>query len=85
MPLQRRLAVLANQSYLYATLSWRGKRHAKSERYDVRGKGYFNELSSKPLTTGEMAQRTHLSRERCQLILTQLVSGWTVRLSIRML
>lgn len=33
----------------------------------------FNELSSKPLTTGEMAQRTHLSRERCQLILTQLV------------
>lgn len=33
----------------------------------------FNELGEKPLTVGEMAQSTHLSRERCQLILTQLV------------
>lgn len=33
----------------------------------------FKELGVKPLTVGEMAQKTHLSRERCQLILTQLV------------
>ncbi|UMD84698.1 TrmB family transcriptional regulator [Klebsiella pneumoniae] len=30
-------------------------------------------LSDKPATAGEIAQNTHLSRERCQLILTQLV------------
>lgn len=36
-------------------------------------KAVFNELSDKPATTGEIAQNTHLSRERCQLILTQLV------------
>ncbi len=33
----------------------------------------FKELRAKSLTVGEMAQKTHLSRERCQLILTQLV------------
>ncbi|EJG5923470.1 TrmB family transcriptional regulator [Salmonella enterica] len=33
----------------------------------------FNELSDKPATAGEIAQNIHLSRERCQLILTQLV------------
>lgn len=33
----------------------------------------FNELSVEPATVGEIAQNTHLSRERCQLILTQLV------------
>ena len=34
----------------------------------------FNELSvNDPATVGEMAQSTYLSRERCQLILTQLV------------
>lgn len=36
-------------------------------------KAVFNELSDKPATAGEIAQNTHLSRERCQLILTQLV------------
>ena len=36
-------------------------------------KTVFNELSDKPATVGEIAQNTHLSRERCQLILTQLV------------
>ncbi|MFI8062021.1 TrmB family transcriptional regulator [Citrobacter freundii] len=36
-------------------------------------KAVFNELSDKPATVGEIAQSTHLSRERCQLILTQLV------------
>ncbi len=33
----------------------------------------FNELSNKPATVGEIAQNTYLTRERCQLILTQLV------------
>lgn len=33
----------------------------------------FNQLSDKPATAGEIAQNTHLSRECCQLILTQLV------------
>ncbi|HCD0675294.1 TPA: TrmB family transcriptional regulator [Salmonella enterica subsp. enterica serovar Infantis] len=33
----------------------------------------FNELSVEPATVGEIARNTHLSRERCQLILTQLV------------
>ncbi|MCL7695281.1 TrmB family transcriptional regulator [Klebsiella pneumoniae] len=33
----------------------------------------FNALSNEPATVGEIAQNTHLSRERCQLILTQLV------------
>lgn len=33
----------------------------------------FNELSIEPATIGEIAQNTYLSRERCQLILTQLV------------
>lgn len=36
-------------------------------------KAVFDELSDKPATAGEIAQNTHLSRERCQLILTQLV------------
>ncbi|HAH8722398.1 TPA: TrmB family transcriptional regulator [Escherichia coli] len=37
----------------------------------------FNELNGKPATVGEIAQNTYLSRERCQLILTQLVmAGW---------
>ena len=36
-------------------------------------KAVFNELSASPATAGEIAQNTHLSREKCQLILTQLV------------
>lgn len=36
-------------------------------------KAVFNELSTLPATAGEIAQNTHLSREKCQLILTQLV------------
>ena len=37
----------------------------------------FNELSAtEPATVGEIAQNTYLSRERCQLILTQLVMDW---------
>lgn len=33
----------------------------------------FNALSNEAATAGGIAQNTHLSRERCQLILTQLV------------
>ncbi|MDU1833875.1 MAG: hypothetical protein E6782_03195 [Escherichia coli] len=39
----------------------------------------FNELSvTEPATVGEIAQNTYLSRERCQLILTQshLLMRW---------
>ena len=36
-------------------------------------KAVYNELSASPATAGEIAQNTHLSREKCQLILTQLV------------
>ena len=38
----------------------------------------FNELSIEPATVGEIAQNTYLSRERCQLILTQLVMAGLV-------
>ena len=38
----------------------------------------FNELSIEPTTAGEIAQNTYLSRERCQLILTQLVMAGLV-------
>ncbi|HHQ2445115.1 TPA: TrmB family transcriptional regulator [Raoultella ornithinolytica] len=33
----------------------------------------LNELGNEPATVGEVAQNTHMTRERCQLILTQLV------------
>lgn len=36
-------------------------------------KAVLGALSEKPATAGEIAQNTHLTRERCQLILTQLV------------
>jgi hypothetical protein len=36
-------------------------------------KAVFNELNEHPATVGEIAQNTLLTRERCQLILTQLV------------
>ncbi|HDT3696207.1 TPA: TrmB family transcriptional regulator [Enterobacter roggenkampii] len=36
-------------------------------------KAVYKELSASPATAGEIAQNTHLSREKCQLILTQLV------------
>lgn len=36
-------------------------------------KAVLNELADAPATAGEIAQNTHLTRERCQLILTQLV------------
>lgn len=33
----------------------------------------LNELKDLPATAGEIAQNSHLTPERCQLILTQLV------------
>jgi hypothetical protein len=36
-------------------------------------KAVYNELSASPATAGEVARNTHLSLEKCQLILTQLV------------
>ncbi len=46
----------------------------------------FNELSAtEPATVGEIAQNTYLSRERCQLILTQLVMAGLELLSVRLL
>lgn len=54
-------------------LTMKVKRHAKTARYDRNGESCFNELNGKPATVGEIAQNTYLSRERCQLILTQLV------------
>ncbi|EBU3605451.1 hypothetical protein ACJ7OP_004343 [Salmonella enterica] len=46
-------------------------------------KAVLNELSDKPATAGEIAQNTHLSRERCLLILTQLVmAGHPARICV---
>lgn len=33
----------------------------------------FNTLCNEPATAGEIAEMTHMTREKCQLILTQLV------------
>ncbi|EOE3543576.1 MULTISPECIES: DprA-like winged helix domain-containing protein [Klebsiella/Raoultella group] len=38
-----------------------------------KARAVFNTLSNEPATVGEIAQNTHLSRECCQLILTQLL------------
>lgn len=67
------LAGVANQSYLYVTQIILGKDMLNQEDMTETAKAVFNELSDKPATAGEIAQNTHLSRERCQLILTQLV------------
>lgn len=45
----------------------------------------FNELSIEPATVGEIAQNTYLSRERCQLILTQLVMAGLADYQFRLL
>lgn len=46
----------------------------------------FNELSvTEPATAGEIAQNTYLSRERCQLILTQLVMAGLADYPVRLL
>ncbi|EOD1311468.1 TPA: TrmB family transcriptional regulator [Citrobacter amalonaticus] len=46
----------------------------QNQRYMTEeAKAVLNELSTTPATAGEIAENTHLSLERCQLILTQLV------------
>ena len=45
----------------------------KQQDMNETAKTVFNELSDQPATVGEIAQNTHLTDARCQLILTQLV------------
>lgn len=66
------LAVLSNQSYLYVTPPFEVKDMLNQQDMTETEKAVFNELSDKPATAGEIVQDTHLTRERCQLILTQL-------------
>ena len=54
-------------------LTRREKDMLKQQDMTETAKVVFNELSIEPATVGEIAQNTYLSRERCQLILTQLV------------
>lgn len=70
---QRLLAAVGNQSYLYVTLFFKVKDMLNQRDMTETAKAVFNELSDEPATVGEVAQNTHLTRERCQLILTQLV------------
>ncbi|WP_442910065.1 hypothetical protein [Klebsiella sp. CVUAS 11263] len=68
------LAGRSDQSYLYVTpLFFEVKGMLNQQDMTETAKAVFDELSDKPATAGEIAQNTHLSRERCQLILTQLV------------
>ena len=59
-------------------LTRREKDMLKQQDMTETAKVVFNELSIEPATVGEIAQNTYLSRERCQLILTQLVMAGLV-------
>lgn len=48
-------------------------------------KAVFNELSDKPATAGEIAQNTHLTRERCQFNTDATCDGRLIGLSVWML
>lgn len=67
------LAGIADQSYLCVTPNERVKDMVNQQDMTEKAKAVLNALSDKPATAGEIAQNTHLTRERCQLILTQLV------------
>ncbi|WP_239593247.1 hypothetical protein [Klebsiella pneumoniae] len=67
------LAELFDQSYLCVTPNGRVKDMLNQQDMTETAKAVLNALSDKPATAGEIAQNTHLTRERCQLILTQLV------------
>lgn len=67
------LAVFLHQSYLCVSTTERGKIMLKQQDMTENAKAVFNELSDRPATAGEIAQNMYLSRECCQLILTQLV------------
>ena len=68
------LAGFFDKSYWYVMLTRREKDMLKQQDMTETARVVFNELSvTEPATVGEIAQNTYLSRERCQLILTQLV------------
>ena len=68
------LAGFFDKSYWCVTLTGKGKDMLKQQDMTETARVVFNELSvNDPATVGEIAQNTYLSRERCQLILTQLV------------
>lgn len=67
------LAELFDQSYLCVTPNERVKDMPNQQDMTETAKAVLNAISDKPATAGEIAQNTHLTRERCQLILTQLV------------
>lgn len=66
------LAELFDQSYLCVTPNERVKDMLNQQDMTEAAKAVLNALSDKPATTGEIAKNSHLTRERCQLILTQL-------------
>lgn len=68
-----KLAELFDQSYLCVTPNERVKDMLNQQDMTETAKAVLNALSDEPATAGEIAQNTHLTRERCQLILTQLV------------
>ncbi|UWC83423.1 hypothetical protein [Klebsiella pneumoniae] len=67
------LAELFDQGYLCVTPNERVKDMLNQQDMTETAKAVLNALSDKPATAGEIAQNTHLTREHCQLILTQLV------------
>jgi predicted Rossmann fold nucleotide-binding protein DprA/Smf involved in DNA uptake len=67
------LAAVPNQSYPYANGNEWKLTMLKQQDMTEAAKAVLNELSAEPATVGEIAQNTHLTREHCQLILTQLV------------
>lgn len=71
--LQRLLAAVCNQSYLCVTLFFKVKDMLNQQNMTEAAKAVFNELNDKPATVDEIALKTYLTRERCLLILTQLV------------
>ena len=65
---------LLDKSYWYVMLTRREKDMLKQQDMTETARVVLNELSvTEPATVGEIAQNTYLSRECCQLILTQLV------------
>jgi hypothetical protein len=71
--LQRLLAAVGDQSYLYVTLFFKVKDMLNQQDMTEEAKAILNELSTTPATAGEIAENTHLSLARCEFILTQLV------------
>ncbi|HGY1289428.1 TrmB family transcriptional regulator [Raoultella ornithinolytica] len=64
---------VSNQSYLCVVPLKQEKDMLNQDNMTELARAVFNELSDEPATVGDISQNTHLTRERCQLILTQLV------------